>query len=227
MTFRPNPSDVKLANRALSRLSQGPITSIEPPTPVGTASRECQRWYVPTVGRLLELHHWNLATTRTTLTEVANTRDSEWTYAYQLPADCAFPVSLAPISGSGVTYYQGLAGLLAMWQGSPAFLKTGSILYSRFSGTLDYVSYDITEADFNATFENIVELTLAAAMCYAITKSRTREESLRQQATSAINIAIAQNLNAGRPRYGDGSSERDIVRGADSPMPWDWTPGTP
>jgi len=230
MTFRPDPSDVKLCNRALSRLRQGPISSVDPPLPAGAASRECYRWYKPTVARLLELHHWNLATARATLTEVTNDRGNEWLYAYQLPVDCAFPVSLATLSGSGnMNYYQGLSGLLAMWNGAPAFLKAGDVLYSRWAGSLDYVSYDITEAAFNATFENIVELTLAAAMCYAVTQKERREEALRQQATTAINIAITQNLNSGWPRYGDTPSERDFVRGADYPMPygwnWDWTPG--
>lgn len=232
MTFRPNSSDVKICNQALSRLGQAPITSISPPTPLGTASRECARWYSQTVGRLLELHHWGLARKRVPLTETTNTRPAEWVFAYELPADCAFPVTLSAISSTGsLTYYQGLAGLLGVLNGRPAFLRVGNILYSRYSGDLDYVSYDITESDFNATFTNIVELTLAAAMCFAINKNQKREDTLRQQATTAINIAIAQNLGAGQPRYGDTPSDRDIARGAAFDQPygygwnWDWTPG--
>lgn len=232
MTFRPNPSDVKLCNQALSRLSQGPITSLTPPLPPGGVSRECDRWYKPTVSRLLELHHWGLARKRGVLTAVVNDRGAEWTTAYQLPIDCAFPVNLSTLSGVGsLTYFQSLAGLLGMWNGSPAFLKVGQTLYTRVAGDLDYVSYDITEADFNSTFSNIVELTLAAAMCYAITKNRLREDSLRQQATSAINMAIAQDMNAGNNRYGDRPSERDIVRGTELGPPfgfgwnWDYAPG--
>jgi hypothetical protein len=226
MSFQPNPSDVALCNRALSRLSQSPIVSIDPPQPQGTSSRACALWYKATVARLLEMHHWSLARKRVTLTEVTNDRTSEWTYLYELPGDVAFPVTLAPLGGtSGLQYYRGLAGLLATLYGKPAFLKVGNRLYANYSGVLDYVSYDISEANFNATFENIVELTLAAAICFDITKSRTREEGLRDQATSAVNLAITQDLNAGNPRYGDEMSQRDIVRGDSFAAPWDWWPG--
>lgn len=227
MTFRPDPSGIAICNRALSRLKQGPISDLDPPTPVGVPSRECARWYKPVVARLLESHHWNLATRRVALTEATNDRTSDWRYRYALPVDVAFPVSLALPAGttSNLQYYQGLAGLLATASGRPVFLKSGAFLYTTWAGDLDYVSYDISEADFNATFENIVELMLAAAMAYAITGSRTREESLRQQATSAMNLAIAQNLNAGNPRYGEFTSERDLARGASYSTPWDWWPG--
>ena len=189
-------------------------------------SRECQRWYKPTVARLLELHHWGLASKRVTLTEITNDRTGEWTSAYERPADCAFPIALSTLATAGaLTYYQGLSGLLAMYRGQPAFQIVGNTLYTRYSGELDYVSYDITEAQFNATFENVVELTLAAAMCFAILKNKAREQDLRQQATSAINIAIAQSLNAGHHRYGDEYSDRDYARGADWQLPWDWWPG--
>jgi len=232
MTFRPSLSDVKLCNQALSRLSQGPITSLDPPSPPGTVSRECERWYKSTVSRLLELHHWGLARKRGALTAVINDRGAEWTGAYQLPIDCAFPVNLSTLSGAGgMTYYQSLAGLLGMWNGMPMFHRVGQVLYTRVAGDLDYVSYDITEAQFNSTFSNIVELTLAAAMCFAITKNAKRETTLREQATNAINIAIAQDMNQGNNRYGDRPSERDIARGTELGPPfgfgwnWDYAPG--
>lgn len=214
MTFRETISAVGLCNRALSRLSQGPINDLVPPSPAGIASRECARWYKPVVARLLEMHHWGLATSRTALTEQTNDR-FDWLYKYALPPQVAFPVGLAFGGSAGnMTYYQGLAGLLARIGSTPAFLMTGRTLYSRYPGDLDFVSYDITEADFNSTFANIVDLALAAAMCFAITKNRAREKELREQATSAINLAITQNLNVGRPTYGDEPSARDYARGS-------------
>jgi hypothetical protein len=225
MSFREDMSAVALCNRALSRLSQGPINDLDPPAPLGIASRECARWYKPVVARLLETHHWGLATSRTVLTESTNDR-SDWLYKYTLPGKVAFPVALAMSGTPGaMTYYQGLAGLLATIGSRPMFLMTGRTLYSRVAGDLDFVSYDITEADFNSTFANIVELTLAAAMCFAITKNRAREKELREQAASAMNIAIAQNLNVGRPTYGDEPSARDYARGSFFGSNWDWWPG--
>lgn len=230
MSFKPTPSATELCNRALSRLSQERISGIEPPSPNGKPARACATWYKPTVGRLLEMHHWQLARRRVTLSEVTNDREVEWLYKYALPTDCAFVVTLAPYAAgsSNIQYYRGLQGLIAQLNGRPMFLRTGNFLYTQVSDTIDYVSYDITEGDFNATFENIVELSLAAAICFDITKSRTREEELRQQATGAMNLAIAQDLNAGNPTYGDEPSSRDIARGAifNPSLPWDWWPGS-
>lgn len=227
MSFRENLSGVAIANRALSRLAAVPIDSFEA---AGPSAREAARWYKSTVARLLELHHWNLARKRMPLTETTNDRGNEWLIAYALTDEVAFPVALSTLAGAGnLQYYAGLGGLLASLGGQPMFMLAGRKLYSRLAGDLDFVSYDITENDFNATFANVVELTLAANMAYGITKNRARETELRQQATSAINIAIASNLNAGHPRYGDGVSERDRVRGdfgqgQFGPL-WDWWPG--
>jgi hypothetical protein len=231
MSFRENLSGVALANRALSRLAQTPINSIDPATPSGVGARAVDCWYKPTVARLLEVHHWNLARKRLPLTETTNDR-VDWLYKYAVPPEVAFPVSLSTLNGTGgLQYYAGLGGLLGSLGGRPAFLLAGRFLYSRYAGDLDFVSYDITEADFNSTFANIVDLTLAANMAYAITKNRARETELRTQASSAINIAIAANLNAGNPRYGDEISERDRVRGDFGQSQynygnnWDWWPG--
>jgi hypothetical protein len=228
MSFREDMSAVALCNRALSRLAQGPISSLDPPSPSGLASRECARWYRPVVARLIEMHHWGLATSRIPLTATTNDR-SDWLYKFALPNQVAFPVSLAMSGTTGaMTYYQGLAGLLATIGSTPMFLMSGRNLYSRISGDLDFVSYDITEADFNSTFANIVDLMLAAAMAPAIIKNSLRkEQDLRQQATAAINLAIAQNLNTGHPTYGDGPSARDYARGTFFGMNWDWWPGPP
>lgn len=226
MSFKPAPTDVNLCNRALSRLSQAPIVSLDPPQPQGAASRACATWYKPVVARLLETHHFQLGRRRVTLTALTNDREGEWTYKYQRPVDVAFPVSLAPWgAASGVQYYRGLGGLLATLYGKPGFLMVRDAIYAQHAGVLDYVSYDITEADFTATFENIVELTLAVAICFDITKSRTRENDLREQATNALNLAITQDLNAGNPRYGDEPTQRDLVRGDGFTGSWDWWPG--
>lgn len=218
MSFRETPSAVSLCNRALSHLAQGPITSVDPPAPGNEASKQCKLWYKTVVARLLEAHHWGLATKQAVLASIANDR-SDWLYALAAPDDIAFAVSMDPLgSGSGMQYYRGLGGLLASRYGKQAFMVSGSTIYSNASGPLSYVSLDITEADFTATFANIVELSLAAKIAYAITKNKKIETDLRSQATNAMNLAITQNLNAGNPRYGGGPSERDIARGTYAPQ---------
>jgi hypothetical protein len=230
MTFRQAPSGVAICNRSLSRLKQGPITSIDPPSPAGEPSRQCQMWYRKTVARLLETHHWGLATRRTDSLASIDTDRAEWLYAFEAPDDMAFPVGInLEGSSAGLQYYRGLAGLIASRHGRSLFQFHGRTIYSNLTGPLDYVSFDITESDFTETFENIVELSLAANICVAITGNKKWEADLRSQATSAMNMAITQNLNAGNPRYGDELSERDFVRGAYAGaitgLPWDWWPG--
>ena len=229
MSFKPSYSDVMICNLALSRLKQQPINSINPPAPPGTASRECARWYKPTVARLLESHHWGLAAKRATLTATTNDRDSDgWLYAYQKPNDMAFPVRLPSIyGGAGLQYYRGLGGLIAMLSGQAMFLYAGEKIYTKISGNeIDYVSYDITEAAFNATFVDILVKSLGAVMANAIAGQAKMGEQLNSEAINAMNIAIAQNLNAGQPRYGDVLiSETDRARGAGGHHAWDWNYG--
>ncbi len=230
MSFRETLSDIRLCNRALSRLAQAPITSVDPPSPVGNSSRECALWYKPTVARLLEMHHWSLATKRIeSLAVVANDR-SDWLYAFAAPDNMAFPVGFTMYgSGVGVSYYRGLGGLIANRLGRQMFMLSDRTLYSNLTGPLDYVSFDITEAQFTESFANIVELSLAAVMAMPITKNKKIETDLRSQATQAMNLAITQNLNAGNHRYGDEPSERDFARGTAitgrDGLSWDWWPG--
>jgi hypothetical protein len=226
MSFRPSYTDVEICNKALDRLAQSPITSLDPPTPNGTGARSCAIHYKDTVAKLLALHHWNLATKRATLADVTNARDAEWLYAYQKPTDMAFPVAIsATAGGTGVQYYRGLGGLLATLAGRPVFLLSGDTLFSNVSGPLDYVSYDITEADFTPDFEEVVVLNLLAVIAYPITKDRKLAERFAVDAAQAMNMAITNNLNAGNPTYGNRPTEVEMARGAGIGLPWDWFPG--
>lgn len=227
MSFKETPSAVSLANMALGMISESgkTITSFDD---AGLNAQAIRRWYKPTVARLLETHHWGLATKRASLTAIANDRSSEWLYAYSPPDDMAFPVGVAFASGaSSTSYYRGLSGLIAMAYGSPIFQLHNGTLYSNMEGDLEYVSFDITEADFNATFANIVVLALASRLALELPKDRDMSKELEEQATSQINIAIAQNLNAGNRRYGMQVSENEMARGSLYGSSWDYFPLAP
>lgn len=225
MNFKPETSAVSLANMALGMISESKIISSV--DDAGQNAQAVRRWYKPIVARLLEMHHWNLATKRAPLVTVTNTRSSEWTYSYATPTDVAFPVGLTPFSGvSSVSYYRGLSGLIAMAYGRPIFQYHNGTIYSNMSGDLDYVSYAITELDFNATFANIVVLMLASRLALEIAKDKDLSDSLAADATNEINLAITQNLNVGNPRYGMQSSEGEMARGSGFGHNWDYyTPG--
>jgi hypothetical protein len=226
MSFKEIPSAVSLANMALGMISESKvISSFNDP---GNNATAVKRWYKPVVARLLEMHHWGLATKRAPLVEVTNTRSTEWLYAYAVPDDMAFPVGMALESGmSSVSYYRGLAGLIAMSYGKPIFQYHSATLFSNMAGELEYVSFDITEADFTASFADIVVLMLASRLALEIPKDYELSEALAKEATGKINLAITTNLNTGNRQYGATVSEGELARGSGYGHSWDYFPVAP
>jgi hypothetical protein len=226
MSFKDIPSATSLCNMALGMVSESKtISSLDDP---GHNAQVCKRWYKPVVARLLEMHHWGLATKRATLIEVTNSRSTEWLYAYATPDDMAFPVGMTLESGvSSVSYYRGLAGLIAMTYGKPVFLYNSGVLYSNMSGDLEYVSFDITEADFTASFADIVVLMLASRLALELPKDYELSKALADDAQAKINLAITTNMNTGNRQYGQVSSESELVRGTGLGDSWDYFPMAP
>lgn len=224
MSFKEIESAVGLANKALGMISEQSITSLDDP---GIRAQAVKRWYKPIVARLLETHHWGLATKRDTPVAVTNTRSTEWLYAYTTPDDMAFPVGIAFANGtSSISYYRGLSGLIAMSYGKPIFQFHNGTLFTNMAGELEYVSFDITEVDFNATFANIVILMLASRLALELAKDSDRARELSDEARAEMNMAITQNLNSGNRQYGMTVSEGELVRGA-TMNSWDYFPLSP
>ena len=226
MSFREIPSGVSLCNMALGMVSESKtITSLDDP---GLNAQACKRWYKPVVARLLEMHHWNLATKHKDLIAVTNPRSNEWLYAYAAPDDMAFPVGIALENGtSSVSYYRGLAGLIAMSYCRPIFQYQGGVLFSNLQGALEFVSFDITEADFTASLADIVVVMLASRLALELPKDYDLSKALADEATAKINLAIAANLNSGNKQYGMNVSEAELVRGASVGGSWDYFPLAP
>jgi len=223
MSFKEFTSAVSICNMALGMVSESKIiTSVDDP---GAVAAACKRWYKPVVARLLETHHWGLATKRLNLSAITNTRGNEWLYAYAVPDDMAFPVGFALGNGtSTISYFRGLAGLLGMLNGRPIFQYQNGTIYTHIEGELEFVSFDITEADFTATFANIVVLMLASRLALELPKDFELSDALESKATAQINVAITQNLNAGHPRYGQMASEGELARGGGWGNGWDYLP---
>jgi hypothetical protein len=226
MTFKEIPSATSLCNMALGMVSESKvISSLDDP---GRNAQACKRWYKPVVARLLEMHHWGLATRHETLLEVTNTRSNEWLYAYAVPDDMAFPVGIALENGtSSVSYYRGLAGLIAMAYGKPIFQYHNGVIFSNLQGELEYVAFDITEADFTASFADIVVLMLASRLALELPKDYNLSKALADDAHGKINLAITSNLNSGNRQYGMNVSEAELVRGTSVGGNWDYFPLAP
>jgi hypothetical protein len=216
MSFKEARDAVSIANRALSTVKQQAIQGSldDPLNDNKQVVREARLWYKPTVRMLLEKHHWGLATKRVSLVETTNDRGGEWGAKYLTPADMAFPVMIGPYTSlSGVSYYAGIGYILASLYGRQIFRYEGNHLYAAITGAvLDYVSYDITEAEFNQTFEDLVVAFLASRFARSIAKDDKLADSLHSAAVQHMNSAIAQNLNLSKPRYDYRISDAEMAR---------------
>jgi hypothetical protein len=222
MSFQEPRDALSICNRALSQVKQQQLQSSldDPANNNKLSARECRIWYKPTVRMLLEKHHWGLATKRVALAEVTNDRTIEWAAKYAAPADMAFPVMIGPYSTlTGVSYYQGLGYILGSLYGRPVFRYENGFIYGILSGAIvDYVSYDITEADFTQVFEDLVVAFLAARLARSVAKDDKLADDLHNAAVAHMNTAIAQNLNLQGQRYGDRLSETELARDGFDPI---------
>jgi hypothetical protein len=215
MSFKPDISQTLIFNEALALLPADPVQDKDENSP---EARECRRFYTSVVGSLLELYHWNLATKRGDLAAIPNDRATEWGYAFAKPADMAYPKSVLDLTGQGWSgwTFQSYAYMIGNVFGDrPLFMQNGSTIYSRIEfATLEYTSFDITEADFTVLFKEIVVLELAARICRAITKDDRVAADLATRAETERMRVIANDLNRNRPTYGNKPTETELVRGA-------------
>lgn len=212
MSFKPDISAVAIANEALAMLPADPIQDMGEPS---LEARECRRFYKTTVARLLERHHWGLATKRAPLAATVNARGDEWAFAYAKPTDLAYPVSMSQSGGGVFTgwFMQDMSYLLP--GGVTLFRQVGKTIYSRVAAAvLEYTSFEINEGDFTTLFKDVLVLELASRICRPITKDDRLTQELASRAEYERRQAIANDLNRNPMTYGNKPTESEIVRGA-------------
>lgn len=222
MGFQEPRSEISICNKALSRIFQNQLSGSldDPGNQNKTAARECRLWYKTIVRQVLSMHHFGLATKRVPLVQnMVNNRSAEWLYSYIPPTDMAFPVMIGPYALSGtVSYYVGVGFVLARLYGKPLFRYEGGVIYSQVAdASLDFVSFDITEQDFNEAVEALVVLFLAAVLARSVAKDQKLGSEIHNEATTRLNIEIAQELNVNQPRYDMNVSDAELARSGFDP----------
>lgn len=216
MSFQETRDAISICNKALSRVKQQALSGSldDPGNDNKNSARECRLWYKTIVRQVLTAHHWGLATVRTELATVTNDRTAEWGAAYAPPSDMAFPVMLGPYSDStSISYYRGVGYLLASLYGRPVFRYESGKIYALVDGaSLDYVSFNITEQDFNDAVEGLVVLFLASQLARSLAKDDKLAKELHDEGVARMNLEIAQSLNLTQPRYGHQLSEGEMAR---------------
>lgn len=210
MSFKPEISSVLIFNEALSQLPADPVQSEDE---ASMEARECRRWYKSVVATLLERHHWNLSTKRGVLAVITNDRANEWAYAYAKPTDMAYPVALIPSTGNA---YSGwiMHDYAYILGGRPVFMQSRGVLYSSLqAASLEYTSFDITEADFTTRFKDLIVEGLASKIAPAITKDEQKAEKMARAHEFNTQRAIGSDINRNQPTYGNRPTESEVVRG--------------
>lgn len=162
-------SDVKICSNALLRLGAQTINSLD--ESIDRAKIASNLW--PTVKRkVLRSHDWNCAKKRVVLAPQATKPGFDWSNSFLLPGDWVKNVQVGNI-GQPIDY-----------------LKEGKTILANVDVLpLVYISELIDSSEYDNLLTEIMELAMAHAMAYAITKSSSVEQSLFQQLEIASRIA--------------------------------------
>src|SRR5690606_12368634 len=139
-------------------------------------ARECRRSYRPAKEYLLGRHRWSFAKGRVALATVTNDRDTEWEYAYRLPAGkqpirvVAIPEELGTAAPAYATTVLG-----TVKDQPPPFIIVGNTIYTNVEEAyLEYYDTAVSEALFTPGFVRALELELASRLVMPITKDKVR-----------------------------------------------------
>jgi hypothetical protein len=159
------PSVVDLCNKALDKLGQGPITSLDDNT---KSARLCSRNWPIVRDAVLRAHPWNFAITRDVLAPVELTASetvSQWGFTYRFP----FPTTmlrLVEVRDLSTSDYQ--------VEGRNILANTDT-LYVR------YVKREEDPNKYDSMFFDAAAACLAFEMCESITQSNTKKDALWQE----------------------------------------------
>jgi hypothetical protein len=173
------------------------VITIDPP---GSSIEEqlCQNFYPIARDELLELHAWDFASKRATLTQLVSTRE-DFAYAYALPGDCLKPRKLLP---------EGYASDSE----SEVFELEDNVLYTDVPtvATLVYTYKLTSTARFTPLFTSVLALRLASYLAGPILKDATGrvQTLLMQRALALLGQARASAANRDTKRSTHTSTAR-------------------
>jgi hypothetical protein len=166
-------SVIDVCNRALDKLGQSPITSLEDGN---KAANLCNRTWPVVRNRLLRSYPWNFAVKRDSTAPESDTPSWGATYQHSLPADC---LRLIEILDVRTTEYEVEGNKI---------LCDDEVLYIR------YIREVTDPNEFDALFLDAAASLMAFEMCEALTQSNTKKDVLWNEYNE--NFAIARRIDA-------------------------------
>ena len=170
-------SAVQIANLALTRIGQKPITSLDD---TNNAAIHIKVHYDDTRRAVLRTVPWKFALRRAELAELVEEPLFEWDHAYQLPSKALYVVSTSMDSN-------GRGGTGESWavEGRQIVTNAGSPI------RIVYIE-DVTDvALFDALFVDAFAERLAAEIVYGITKQGAMRDRILQVYAAKIENAAA------------------------------------
>ncbi|KVC52335.1 hypothetical protein [Burkholderia stagnalis] len=161
---------VTICSNALLELGADPINSFTETK----HARMCQNLYPSLRDDLLRSHYWKCATRRTILSPLEERPDWGWRYAFKLPGDWLRTVQVGENRRPDPYEQEGM-----------------NLLLDTNICRLKYVWRNETEASWTRNLVRVAEVSMAARVAYAVTKSTTVRDSKLQEAAYELKIAKA------------------------------------
>lgn len=191
-------SQTTIANRALQILGYQPISSINDGS---RGARAILRAYQPVLLRLLRSKFWNFSIYRATLTQSAVTPAFGPAFYYPLPPD--YLMLAPPDQKYGVAFGGFISGPPNVndYQIEQMPGEGGSAIVSDQASPINirYVSMNVTEGLFDASFAEAFSALLAVEVCEELTQSTSKIQQAGKLYDDAIEDAKQRNAFEQRP----------------------------
>lgn len=172
------PSVIDVCNRALDKLGQNPITSLDDGS---TAAGLCDRNWPLVRDEVLREHPWNFAVKRKSTAPETSTPAWGFTYQHPLPTDCLKLLEVKDLS-SGEYQVE-----------DNRVLADSDTLYIR------YIQQVTDPNTYDSLFINAVAARLAFELSEKLTQSNTKREMLWQEYLSALASARSADAKENPP----------------------------
>lgn len=214
-------SRLDMCDQALAEIKAKAIASVEENS---LEARECRRFYPKIISEMLEgPHDWSFQNRRVRLALLAtNARESEWAFAYALPADMATSIRVIPdLTAAGLGLPTPLLGdpyaetwaLAGRYFETPYIIEDEALYSNTESATLEYGINDISETRIGALVEKAIVKDLASRLAVPVKGDKDLKAALQAEAEVAWQRAIADDRNRQPQQSGEYISEGMLARG--------------
>lgn len=179
-------SQVDIGNRALSKLGEARIISLDDDT---KNARAIKAAFDIVRDAEFRAHRWHFTKKRTTLPALSTTPAFGWDFQYQLPSDFIQVIQ--------VGYYDPIVDLSDYrTSGSRDWeIEADAVLLTNAEAPLPlrYVARVEDTTRYDSTFIEVLACRLAAEVCEELTQSTTKKESAKDDYKLAMSVAIRAN----------------------------------